>query len=316
MSNANSEVCVEVLAPEPCIPRRSLACYKDGRELLNWEIKEKKLQLRKAEAPLTLLLTSWEQQDANDLTLCLGTERCSCNRLRCYCYSPYVLHEWKLGQRELLLPEQRLTMRGLQLVAAWMLQPNAPLQREHILELLAAAHVLQLEYLVAKIWFCLDTPQQFEEEQAFWISCEARRLAHTLPNPGLHLAMLQHIRYFFLTLVASKQYVELPLEQVQQLLGSEHIKVNSEQEIFFAAVRWLNHNWQARLVHALALLQKLHLDLLPYKLLKNLQRGTVESQLKPLTELPELKQSIKQICQLNKVLLFDDGSQALSQALA
>ncbi|XP_064536627.1 kelch-like protein 26 [Drosophila montana] len=304
---------VEKLALEPSLPKVALCEFRGGNQLPIWDISEKDFQMRKQDSLVPLLLELWEGNDATDLVLKLGTKQICVNRLRFMCQSKFIKDNLKGGQRELVLPEDRVPAEGLVRVCDWINKPVAKLERCHIMQVLAAAIYLEIEPLVKQVWFCLDLVEDFREDQAFAVSFEALNLGDKLPLLGLDTTMLLRIQCFFLTLVASVEFVELPLQHVRCLLSSVNVAVNSEKEIFFSAVRWLNHDWAARAKHTLDIMETVRLLLLPRTFIMELQAPTDEPSLNCIIEMPEFQQIIYEAYSAYTLLIFNDGSELFGQ---
>jgi len=289
---SDSDNVLEELALEPSIPLLSLSKFYGGNQLPSWNIPNWDLMLKKSVSVAPILLKIWKQNDAMDLKLKLGTRQLRCNRLRLMCHSEYALRELVNGRRELELPEDRMTWEGLERVCKWIKEPEALLERRHIMMLLSAAIFLEMNDLVKQIWYCLDLANQFHDDQAFVISQEAFNLRSNLPVLGLDKSMLCRIECFFLTLVASLEFVQLPVDHICCLFNSDRIAVNSEKEVFFAAIRWLTHDWPNRAEHVLAIMQNIRLVLLPQKFLLDLRESTDEELLNLIIPLPDFQQII------------------------
>lgn len=284
--------CVENLPLEPTLRRLSLNDFRGGNQLPIWDIPEREFQLGKKYALVPMVLRNWELSEPDDLVLKLGTRQIRMNRLRFMCYSNFAMENVKGGQRELELPEDRVPEEGLVRTCLWINQPVAKLERGAIMQVLAAAMYLEVEPLIKQVWFSLDLVDEFSEDQAFYVSYESLRLRHLLPLMGLDISMLHRIQRFFLTLVASVEFVELPFEHVHYLISSENVAVNSEKEMFFAAVRWLTHDWTARAQYAMPLVKLVQLVLLPFDYIMELQESEAEGPVAYIAGLEEFNELV------------------------
>lgn len=61
--------------------------------------------------------------------------------------------------------------------------------------------------------------------------------------------MMHRVQQFFMTVVCSEEFLEMEPEEIKKWLILDSIGVNSEVEIFYAAVRWLLHDWNKRKIH-------------------------------------------------------------------
>ncbi|KAL9888084.1 uncharacterized protein ACN2A1_010200 [Glossina fuscipes fuscipes] len=116
-----------------------------------------------------------------------------------------------------------------------------------------------IKELINQCWLCLDDRVRFREDTAFLLYLEARKYC----LESLEQLMLMRICKFFLTLVASKEFLILSAREVCVLLSSNTIGVNSETEIFMSVVNWLSHNREERKCHMLDLLRCVRFSLMP-----------------------------------------------------
>lgn len=263
------------LPAEPSIALVPLKDYSGGAQISPWQTKFKNFDIEKQEGMLPLLERTWEQYKSNDLVLRLGTRKLHCNRTLLMSYSEWAVPELKNGSHELQLPENEVPYEGLAALCAWMDKSHTVLDCEHLMAVLAAATFLRVEALSRQLWQCLDLPQGIKEDRAFKLAMYASS-SHALScYSGLDTTILRRVQCFFLTLVASKEFLHLPPENICSLLGAE-VAVNSEKEVFFAAVRWLTHDWAARSKHLEAIMKSVRLAQLSTKYIRQLQKGTKE----------------------------------------
>jgi hypothetical protein len=81
-----------------------------------------------------------------------------------------------------------------------------------------------------------------EEREALSIYLEAKA-ANVKP---LQDFMMNKISKIFLTFVSSWEYLLLLYEEVEAFFQSNRLGVNSELDMLFAAIRWLQHDWPQR----------------------------------------------------------------------
>ncbi|PSN38305.1 hypothetical protein C0J52_19160 [Blattella germanica] len=82
----------------------------------------------------------------------------------------------------------------------------------------------------------------FCEDTAFLLYLEAKKIGNT----SVMELMIPRIMKFFLTLVSSKDFLELSVDELCIILKSNYICVHCEMEVFMSAVRWLMYNWEHR----------------------------------------------------------------------
>ncbi|XP_017125164.2 uncharacterized protein LOC108144639 [Drosophila elegans] len=137
----------------------------------------------------------------------------------------------------------------------------------NLVELYSAAKFLKIDELQEFTYICFNESWN-SGSLAFTLFLEAQKFKIRL----IQFLMLCRIKEFFLTLVASKEFVELDFYWVRKLLSMNNVGVNSEIEIFMSAVRWLSHHWSARKILMEELMGCVRFCLLPPIFLRFLQR--------------------------------------------
>ncbi|KRJ98384.1 uncharacterized protein LOC26535742 [Drosophila yakuba] len=169
------------------------------------------------------------------------------------------------------LPEEMITPRSFGLIYEWMIENKPILPRLGLLEVFHAATFLEIPQLVSQCKYCLD--HGFTEDSAAMLYFEAKILKLDV----IHLELLERVSAFFLTLVASKEFLRLPLKSMLLLIQSDMIGVNTELEVFMAAARWLSHHWPQRQGNITDAVSSIRFGLIPPWLLIRLQKPDVTS---------------------------------------
>jgi hypothetical protein len=60
----------------------------------------------------------------------------------------------------------------------------------------------------------------------------------------------------------SEELLELPVEELAEILGHELLNVSSEENVWHCALRWIQHDAENRKVHVLDLMKTVRLGLL------------------------------------------------------
>uniref|UniRef100_A0A1A9WF16 BTB domain-containing protein n=1 Tax=Glossina brevipalpis TaxID=37001 RepID=A0A1A9WF16_9MUSC len=216
----------------------------------------------------------------------IGDVTFNCHMMVLQCYSDFFMD----CNKEVLiqLPEEKITPEAFTMVYEWMLSEEPLIQRESVVQLFNAATLLGIKGLIEQCWHCLDDDLYIREETAFLLYLEARK--YHLEN--LSQLMLMRICKFFLTVVASKEFVMLTAEEVCSLLSSNTIGVNSEIEILMSAIRWLHYDWKERECHMLDLLKCVRFSLMPPWLLVTLTNTSECSEIDQIIKHPEVKKMI------------------------
>lgn len=185
------------------------------------------------------------------------------------------------------LPLEQITPRSFELVYEWMIEDTPRLSRHGLLEVLRAATFLKIPQLEAQCEHCLQ--HGFAEESALLLYLEAR----LLHMERTYRPFLQRVGRFFLTLVASQEFLQLPMHALWLLLCSSNICVNTELEVFMAAVRWLNFKWPKRRLIISQLLSCVRFALIPPWLLIRLHdENSHSTELRRITSHPDVLQQL------------------------
>lgn len=101
-------------------------------------------------------------------------------------------------------------------------------------------------------------------DEAFMLYLEAKACKHVATQK----LMLPRICKFFLSVVASRDYLEMDLKEVTDLLQLNSIGVNTELDVFYAATRWLLYN-STRLEYIFEIFKCIRFGLIvPWKLVE------------------------------------------------
>ncbi|XP_004527350.1 uncharacterized protein LOC101463295 isoform X1 [Ceratitis capitata] len=228
----------------------------------------------------------------------IGGVTFNCHMMVLQCYSDFFME----CNNEVLiqLPEEKITPGAFMMVYDWMLAEEPLVQREGILELFNAANFLRIKNLVNQCWLCLDDDVRFREDTAFLLYLEAR----TYGLESLEQLMLTRICKFFLTLVASKEYLELTTKEICTLLSSNTIGVYSEIDIFMSAVRWLNYHWEEREADMLQVVKCVRFSLMPPWFLVALNKNIDCVEIDRIASHPEVKRMINDGISYNTTQLY------------
>lgn len=147
-----------------------------------------------------------------------------CHMLVLQCYSEYFCD--LTNKDKVVLPSNKVTPQSFFMLYSWMLSADPIVGREGILELYNAAEYLKIDGVLSQCWACLDDAQ-ISEDAAFLLYLEARQFRKSL----IEELMIARIFKFFLTLVASEEFLKFAVDEVILLLNSNSIGVHSEMEV-------------------------------------------------------------------------------------
>ncbi|XP_073972213.1 ectoderm-neural cortex protein 1-like isoform X2 [Rhodnius prolixus] len=170
------------------------------------------------------------------------------------------------------LPESKVSMETFQAIYSWMLHESEEatkcIDRKNIANIYVAAKYLNLEDLIKTCRIILESRDLFNEMTAFSLFMEAYNLGDR-ETQGM---MLPRIQSVFLHIVSSSLFVNLPVDIILMLLSSDYIKVHSELDVFYSAVKWLLFDWPARGFNSSRVMQVVRFALLRPSQLIDLKR--------------------------------------------
>ncbi|XP_030382075.1 kelch-like protein 40b [Scaptodrosophila lebanonensis] len=177
-----------------------------------------------------------------------------------------VLRTWsslfeksQIESKMLEMANAKVTAKAFEIVYTWMTQMDCECPRSQILDVLIAAQFLQADRLVASIFDCLSDKNNFCEIDAFHLFMEARSKNIT---PVAEL-MLRRISRSFLLLLTTKEYRELSVQHLCYMLDSNNLGVQTEIEVFYGALIWIYHDFEARKNDICRVLSAVRFKLMP-----------------------------------------------------
>ncbi|XP_016946638.1 kelch-like protein 6 [Drosophila biarmipes] len=296
---------VDGLPMEPQLPELSLKDFRNSNRMPSLL---KEIHLPKQKKILETLKNFWQENNSHDFVVRIGEFDFPCQRLILMVYIDLVRQE--LDKTELRLPENLVRPEIFEPLYAWMSDKEPLVKRPGIVSLLLAADYLKVEELSCQIWHCLDHASGFGEHQAIQVALDALPFRDLY---RLHHLMLQRIQYFFLVFVSSVEFLDLPIHSLCVLLSSNEIRINSEAEVFYAAIRWLNHEWPTRQVHAMEVMEKVRVCGMPLELLLTFESPVDDIRVDRIIQLPELRTFIEKGSFDQVAMQFDDGTRFYKQ---
>ncbi|XP_062129306.1 uncharacterized protein LOC133841061 [Drosophila sulfurigaster albostrigata] len=215
------------------------------------------------------ILSVLQNEESYNIKVYIGTYKFHCQLDILQMYSSCVLPKSKQTPYKMRLPEDEVTPDAFKAIYNWMTH-DAPVQMEKfnkrsLIEFYKAAKYLSIAELNDAICDILDKIRH--EGEAFDMLLAFARFGLT----DFEQLFLSRISRFFLTIVSSLEFMELSLSSIRQLLSSSFLGVNSEIEVFYAAVRWLSHNWPQRRFQTQDVVSCVRFNLLPPMFLRFLQ---------------------------------------------
>lgn len=121
-----------------------------------------------------------------------------------------------------------------------------------------AAKFLEVRELMSQLMCCIDDKRVIGEREALSIYLKAKECSET----ALQDFMKIKISKIFLTFVASWEFLTLKYQEVEDFLKSNRVGVNSEFDMLFVAIRWLQHEWPLRKKKVSRLLEFVRFELI------------------------------------------------------
>ncbi|EDW68271.1 kelch-like protein 26 [Drosophila virilis] len=188
----------------------------------------------------------------------------------------------------IVLNVPEVTKLGFEKAYEWMTKQDASPPREGIVDLYLAARFMQMPPLINQLWYCFENIEFFREGEAFKLYLQAV----PYETSTLQSLLLTRISRFFLSAVATVEYLKLKPEQVYDMLRTSIISVNSEMEVFMSAFRWMMYDWEARKAHTELLMRAVRFNLMPAWYILSLKTKQTLPELKELLDNPVVQSAI------------------------
>lgn len=202
-----------------------------------------------------------KNREQTDTRVAVGQETFDCHMVVLKSYSEYfekLEKNKELDIRIVILPDDKVTPIAFNMIYDWMLSDENRLPRSHFAELFKAAKFLNVRELRNQMICCIGDKKIIGEREALSIYLEANEV----DEKQLQEFMLKKISKIFLTFVASWEFLMLNLEEVEEFFKSNRLGVNSELDMLFAALRWLQHEWPKRKKSVKLLMQHVRFELI------------------------------------------------------
>lgn len=147
------------------------------------------------------------------------------------------------------------------LIIEFIYTGSVHIHQDYVQELFAAADMLQLQEIVDG---CCDfLVQQLHPTNALGIL----RFSQAHNCEFLSKKTLDYVYQNFTAITLEDEFLETPQNLVIQLLSAEFLKVESESEVFNAAMRWIKHDITTRRCFVFEMFSHVRLALVPIKVI-------------------------------------------------
>ena len=195
-----------------------------------------------------------------DVTLRVGHREIAAHRLVLSACSQYFCAMFTNRMRE--SEQESVTLADvdadcLEEIVDFAYTGNISIHEDNVQHLLKASAMLQLSEIVSAC--CTFLKGQLHATNCLGIATFAK--AHGCISLGDRA--MEYVQDSFAEVVEGEEFLQLSLDSVLNLLGSDLIQVSSEECVFEAMYKWLTHDLVTRKPHALSLLNCIRLPLLP-----------------------------------------------------
>ena len=204
------------------------------------------------------------QRQLCDVALRVGGREFQAHKVVLIARCPYFEAMFLSGMsesRQRVVDIQGINPDAFQVILRFFYTGSIQITKENVQTILPAASIFQLDDLKTACG-------NFLVQQLAPCNCLGiRAFAQTYGSTRLEEQAWKHTLLRFVDVSSMEEFFQLELTQVCQLLGCDHIKVSSEEQVFDASLRWIEHNPKQRTQHMSQLLRQIRLPLLPLPVL-------------------------------------------------
>ncbi|XP_049946986.1 uncharacterized protein LOC126450820 [Schistocerca serialis cubense] len=256
-------------------------------EVIDWN----KVNIPPKSELFKLLLYRISNSIKPDCKVLIAGDQFKCHSLVLQSYSLYFDDREPGEQFE--LPKDHVTTKAFATIYKWMIYPDPEshrlLTKENILEVFKAAQFLGIKELEEQCWTFIDCEELFSEESAFRMFLKARHFG----MQAITELMVPRIMNFFLTLVSSRNFLHLDVDELCTILQSNYIAVHCEIEVFMSAVRWIMFDWENRESEVVEVMRCIRFGLIPPWQLVDIRRNPKNPEFIEITSNAEVQQMVE-----------------------
>lgn len=228
--------------------RRASSVGGDG----DLETRQYNLAEQHSKLALQVLSEMYQRGELCDLTLLVGEKAFHVHKALMSSCIPFLRAMLASGMKESRQNEIRLhevDEESMEAIVNFCYTGEIDVTIDGVYQLVAAANLLQMDEL--RDICCQYLKLQLTPENCISTRC----FADTHGFQSLLQASDLYSYKNFESVVASEEFVQADITIVMRLLDSEVVQVSSEERIYHALVRWIQHDPSARMKHALELLR-------------------------------------------------------------
>uniref|UniRef100_A0A0B6ZMB8 BTB domain-containing protein n=1 Tax=Arion vulgaris TaxID=1028688 RepID=A0A0B6ZMB8_9EUPU len=223
-----------------------------------------------AKENLSLLYQFYQAEELCDVKINVGSRVFSCHRLVLACVSHYFRAMFKSKMAE--ATEKSITIQDLDDEAMDKLIQFAytsriKLNTENVQSILYAASILQIETVA-------NACSNFMQSHLHPSNCiEVRSFAQQHNRVELIKTTDTYIRENFISVSQTEEFLFMTFDILLEFISSPDLNVDSEEQVYLAIMKWINHRPDDRRANLPYLLEKVKLPLLnPVFLMDNVER--------------------------------------------
>lgn len=203
-----------------------------------------------------LIIAEYKKPKSFDILVQIDGKKFECQLLILQCYSEFFASKSK-DEKIIQLDVEKIHPTAFYAIYKWMISSSKRIERDGFVSLLIGAEYLKVSQLVEQCWNLIQNISWFKEDQAYLLYKEAKKWKYE----KIQSMMMKQVKRIFLTIVSTRDFVEMDKDEVIRWLQLENIGINSEIEIFYAASRWLLHDWMNRKQHLMELMTEVRFGL-------------------------------------------------------
>ncbi|XP_070136335.1 uncharacterized protein [Drosophila bipectinata] len=214
------------------------------------------------------MLRMFKQNIKPTLVVVVENKQFRCHAIVLQLVSQFFRHA-TLGKTHIYhLPGSMVNACAFVTMYRWALEPIHQTSTNYLLHVLRAAQFFDCPELVADIWNAMGL---LTRDPVMAVALYQRSL--TL---GIYLDdnLLGPLSTIFLQFAASLEFKQMEAATVKRLLAMDSLAVNSEMEVYMAAVLWLDYKWPERQCHAAEIMKGVRFEHMPFLFLFSLVRRT------------------------------------------
>ena len=195
-----------------------------------------------------------------DVILQVGSREIHAHRLvlsACSQYFQAMFTNQMLESKQEHITLSDIDENSMEEVVSFAYTGKISIHEDNVQHLLKASSILQLSEIVTAC--CTFLKGQLHATNCLGIATFAQ--AHGCTSLGDRA--MEYVQDNFTEVVEGEEFLQLNLDNILTLLSCDLIQVTSEESVFEAMYKWLQHDLQSRRPHLLSLLRCIRLPLLP-----------------------------------------------------